>query len=168
MISTEALFVIAHAAQAAGDHARALRSFERGAALGDIACLLRLGWMYDAGIGVEADKDFAMRCYQRAWRSDPSQAAANCIARLYCETGNFRAMFRWFERAAAQGDDGAKVDMAKCYLAGVGVRPSLGGAMKCLASAVSGSNICQAEREEAEALLAQLRPRLVAGGDPRA
>jgi TPR repeat protein len=161
MISTEALFRIGDAAQDAGDHHRARRAFEQGAALGDIWCLLRLAYMFDIGLGVEADKAFAMRCYQRAWRRGHSEVAANSIALLYREAGDRRAMFRWFLRAAERGDDGAQVDVAKCYLDGIGVRKSVPEGMKRLAAAVAGANICEAEREEAAALLAKFRPRLV-------
>ena len=161
MISTEALFRIGDAAQEAGDHERARCAFERGAALGDVWCLLRLAYMFDIGLGVEADKAFAMRCYQRAWRRGHSDVAANNIAILYREAGDRRAMFRWFVRAAERGDDGAQVDLAKCYLDGIGVRKSVSEGVKRLAAAISGANICEAEREEAEALLAKFRPRLV-------
>lgn len=161
MISTEALFRIGDAAAEAGDHERARRSFEQGAALGDVPCLMRLGYMFDLAMGVERDTAFAMRCYQQAWRREGSEAAANNIARLYSEAGNSRAMFRWFKRAADHGDDGAQVDLAKCYLRGVGVRKSVDEAVKCLAAALAGANICEAERKEAAALLAEFRPRLV-------
>jgi TPR repeat protein len=161
MISTEALFRIGDAAQEAGEHERARRAFEQGAALGDVWCLLRLAYMFDIGLGVAVDKPFAMRCYQRAWRRGHSEVAANNIAILYREAGKRREMFRWFLRAAELGDDGAQVDLAKCYLAGIGVRKSVPEALRRLAAAVSGANICEAEREEAAALLAQLRPRLV-------
>lgn len=165
MISTEALFRIGDAAQQAGDHAHARRSFEQGAALGDVCCLLRLAYMFDIGLGVEADRAFAMRCYLRAWRRGHSEIAANNMAVLYREAGDRRAMFRWFKRAAEHGDDGAQLDVAKCYLDGVGVRKSVPEGMRRLAAAASGANICEAEREEALALLATFRPRLVVNRD---
>lgn len=62
MISMDALFRIGDAAEEVGDHEYARQSFEKGAALGDVNCLIRLAYMFDAGIGVEVDKAFARRC----------------------------------------------------------------------------------------------------------
>jgi TPR repeat protein len=118
MISTDVLFRIGDAAEAAGDHAAARQAFERGAALGDVICLERLALTFDVGIGVEVDKALAMRCYQRAWRRARSRVAANNIAILYREVGDHRAMFAWFKCAADQGDADALVDLAFCRLNG--------------------------------------------------
>jgi len=161
MINTEALFRIGDAAEEAGDYERALQSFEKGAALGDVSCLTRLAYLFDVGIGVAIDKAFAMRCYQRAWRRGRCYIAANNIAVLYRESGKLRAMFRWFERAAKQGDDDALLELAKCYLGGVGVRRSIDQALRRLSAAASRPNLFEATREEVAALLAELRPKVV-------
>jgi TPR repeat protein len=154
------LWALADAAARDGDHERAKALYERGAGLGDSACWVGLGFMFDTGQGVEVDKERALQCYRAAWRSrDP--AAANNIAVLYREKGDRRAMFRWFKRAAEQGDDGAYLDLAKCYREGVGVRKSLDEALRCLARVMAGSCVSEAERDEARELLAQLRPRAV-------
>lgn len=65
-------------------------------------------------------------------------------------------MFRWYQRVAATGDGSAQLEMAKCYLAGSGVRKDRGAALRCLAIAVGSRYISECEREEAEALLAPL------------
>ena len=162
MISTDALFRIGDAAEEAGDHEHARRSFEKGAALGDVYCLMRLAYMFDVGVGVEIDKTFAMRCYQRAWRREPNSNAANNIAILYREVGNHRAMFKWFERAAAQGDPDAFVDLAECHLRGLGVPRSVAQGMRCLSMALSRiDDLFEAAREKAEAMSAELRPKVV-------
>lgn len=119
MAEMEMLWRLAGSAVEAGDFARALDLYERGAALGDAACCTGLGYMFDTGQGVEADKRRAMQCYKAAWRSR-DVAAANNIAILYREGGDRRAMFRWFKRAAEHGDDGAYLELAKCYRDGVG------------------------------------------------
>jgi len=61
MLDTDALLRIAYDAAEAGnlDHARLC--YQRGAALGDAMCLQALGYMYDVGEGVAADKALAMR-----------------------------------------------------------------------------------------------------------
>lgn len=160
-MTTEALFRIGDAAEEAGDFALALRSFERGSDLGSSECLTRLAYLYDEGVGVEVDKPLAMKLYRRAWRLGGSTCAANNIAILYREVGRHREMFRWFQRAAQRGDDSAQLELAKCYLEGVGVRKNVQLALRCLAIAEGGFYISEYEREEARALLDVLGPRLV-------
>jgi TPR repeat protein len=104
-----------------------------------------------------------MRCYQRAWRRGRCYVAANNIAVLYRESGNLKAMFQWFERAAEQGDEDALVELAKCYLDGLGVRRSIDQALRRLAAAASKPNLFEASREEVGALLAEFRPKVIAG-----
>ena len=163
MVNTEALFRIADAAEEAGDYERARQSFERGAELGDGSSLMRLAFMYDVGeLGVEVDKARAMQLYRQAWRRG-CPGAANNIAILYREQGKPRAMFQWFKREADAGDGGAYLDLAKCYLAGTGVRKDVRAALRCLAAAVGSGQeyITEAEREEAQSLMDALRPRAI-------
>jgi TPR repeat protein len=161
MVEAEALFRLGDAAEEAKDYVRARQLFEQGAALGHEGCLTRLALMFDVGIGVEIDKPFAMRCYRRAWRRWRSETAANNIAVLYREAGNRIASFQWFKRAAEHGDGDALVELAKCYLGGLGVRRSAKEAVTRLSAALISSNICEAGREEAAALLETLRPTLI-------
>jgi len=160
MAETEMLWRFADAALEAGDFGRARELWERGAALGDPHCWVGLGFMFDVGQGVEIDKDRAMHCYMAAWRSR-NAVAANNIAVLYREKGDRWAMFRWFKRAAEQGDVGAYLEMAKCYRDGIGVAKSHDEAVRCLARAMSGTGLTEGEREEAGELLASARPRTI-------
>jgi hypothetical protein len=116
--------------------------------------------MYDVGEGVPEDKAMAMKLYRRAWRLG-SHAAASNIAILYREQGKTRTMFRWFERVALAGDGSAQLDMAKCYLSGTGVRKDKQAALQCLAIANTSLYITEYEREEAQALLKTLQPKIV-------
>lgn len=159
MPETDALLRIAFAAGEDGDFERARKCYERGAALGDGMCFQALGYMYDVGEGVSVDKALAMKLYRKAWRRGDHAAASN-IAILYRERGNMRTMFQWFERVAHAGDGSAQLEMAKCYLSGVGVRKDIQSALRCLAVAKTSYYITEYEREEAEALLAKLRPKL--------
>jgi uncharacterized protein len=162
VMNTDALYRIGDAAEEAGNHALALQSFERGAALADESCLFRLALMYDVGeLGVAVDKNRAMQLYKRAWRKGNWWAAPNNIAILYRERGDMRTMFQWFKRAAAKGDGSAHLDLAKCYLEGTGVRKNAQSALRCLVFAVSSEHISEAEREQAQALIDTLRPRSV-------
>ncbi len=160
VINCEALFRLGDAAEDAGDFQMARRSFERGAELGDQLCLDRLAHQLDVGLGGESDKPLAMRYYRRAWRLG-SHTAANNIAILYREAGKRRAMFQWFKRALERGDLDANLQLAKCYLAGTGVRKSVELALRHLAATVSNESVFESSREEAEALLAQFRPAAV-------
>jgi len=163
MVNTDALLHIADAAEEAGNYDLARRSLERGAALGDAGCMMGLAYIHDVGgLGAKEDKHRAMRLYRSAWRKGWS-GAANNIAVLYRERGNHRAMFQWFKRAADAGDGGAHLDLAKCYLAGTGVRKDVQAALRCLATAIDTDleSITEAEREEAQALMKTLRLRVV-------
>jgi uncharacterized protein len=161
MADTEMLWRLADAAIEAGDFVRAKAIYERGAALGDADCWQGLGYMFDVGQGMEADRRQAMRCYRAAWRLGRNAAAANNIAIIHRDAGDRRAMFRWFKRAFEQGDDGACLELARCYRDGVGVRRSLDEALRCLSRVMSGPCASEAEREEALEMLARFRPRLV-------
>jgi TPR repeat protein len=152
MSEAEELFTRGDAAEDAGDLDFALRCFKRGAALGDAACLERLGHMHDVGNGVEVDKQFAMRCYQKAWRRG-GLCAANNIAILYREQGDAKAMAAWFKRAIERGDEDARVELAKCYLNGDGVGRSVSTASLHLRLAIKAHYITQSGQEEAATLL---------------
>lgn len=159
MPDTDALLRIAYDAAEAGNFEHARQCYESGAALGDAMCLQALGYMYDVGEGMPADKNLAMKLYRKAWKRG-SHAAATNIAILYRETGNKRSMFRWYERVACAGDGSAQLEMAKCYLSGVGVRKDIQAALRCLAVASASDYITEYEREEAQTMQATLKPRL--------
>lgn len=158
MADTDALLRIAYNAAEAGNFDHARQCYESGANLGDAMCLQALGYMYDVGEGVAADKALAMKLYRKAWNRGNHAAATN-IAILYREMGNRRTMFRWYERVARAGDGSAQLEMAKCYLNGNGVRKDGRAALRCLAVANASDYITEYEREEAQSLLATLKPR---------
>jgi TPR repeat protein len=160
MANTDALLRIAHNAWEKGDLDHARQCLERGAALGDAEALQGLGFMYDVGEGVPVDKIRAMKLYRRAWRCG-SHAAANNIAILYREQGRSRTMFQWFERVARAGDGSAQLELAKCYLSGIGVRRNFEAAIRCLAVASTSVYISEHDREEALGLMSGLKPRIV-------
>lgn len=160
MVETDVLFRLGHDAEEAGDLPTAVRNFQRGAILGDTMAMTRLAYMYDVGLGVAEDKSEAMRLYRRAWRMEGNLCAANNIAILYRERGNRRAMFQWFRRAAERGDGDADLDLAKCYLRGLGVRRDGAAGLRHLRAAIGSDYVTEANREEAQALLDQLAPRL--------
>ena len=159
MVSAEALFLIGDAAEERGDFAAARAAFEKGAELGDEFCLSRLAVMFDLGLGMNPNKGKAFRLYMQAWRRG-SFTAGNNLAILYRERGNRRGELRWFERAANRGDDGAKIELAKHYLNGTSTAASPLTALRFLAQAKAGGTLSQAEIEEADCIIASLRPKL--------
>jgi TPR repeat protein len=160
MPDTDALLRIAYDAAEAGNFDHARKCYERGAALGDGMCLQALAYMYDVGEGIAADKVLAMKLYRQAWKRG-SHAAASNIAILYREMGKKRTMFRWYMRVALAGDGSAQLEMARCYLSGKGVRKDFQAALHCLAIANASDYISEHEREEAQAMLAELKPKLL-------
>lgn len=148
-------------AEEAGDYELARTCYERAAALRDPIGLTNLAYLYDVGLGVAADKARAMQLYRRAWRLHGDGCAANNIAILYRERGDRRAMVRWYQRCAATGDGDAQVELAKCYRDGLGVRRSPEHMARRLAAALASSHVTDAAREEAEAMMAAIRPRVV-------
>lgn len=159
MTSPEELFSCGDRAEDTGDFALAFRCFQQGASLGDVTCLERLAHMYDEGVGVDVDKSFAMRCYQRAWRMG-GHCAANNIAILYREQGNLGAMVRWYKRAIERGDEDARVALAKCYLSGDGVRRSVSAASLQLRLAMKAYFITEASQDEAARLLRDIETNI--------
>lgn len=147
----------AHEAWERGDLKRAFSLFRRCADLGQVGCMVDLGYFYDEGVGVRKDKEKAMSWYKRAYRLGNSAAASN-IAILYREHGRHQLERQWFERAAALGDGDAAVELAKLYLEGKGARRSKEKAVALLNGAVSSSSITEAGREEAAVLLGEVRP----------
>lgn len=147
-------------AQEAGDFDLARLCFEQGARLDDVFCLSRLAYLYDVGMGVPIDKHRAGGLYLRAWRLG-CHVAGNNLAILHREAGNHGAMARWFRRAVERGDNGARIELAKCYLQGLGVEPSPTLALRHLQAALADDDIVDWERDEAQALVAGLAPKLV-------
>lgn len=146
----------AHAAWNAGDLRAAFALFRRAVNQGDPHALLTLGYFHDEGLGTPRSKHEAMRCYRRAIRQGDSGAATN-VAILHRERGQARAMARWFALAARMGDGDAHVDLARCYLDGSGMPKWRSRAIAHARAAVRSRVICEAGRDEANALLAALR-----------
>lgn len=152
---------MAEAAWEAGHDRLALRLLQRGAELGSDGCMLNLGYAYDVGLGTPPDKVTAMRWYKRAYRRGYASAASN-IAVLYKEQGRDRMVFAWYSRAAGLGDGDAMLELTKLLLAGRGVRRSPSKALGDLRGALSTEFICEESREEAELIMQQLAPKVVA------
>jgi TPR repeat protein len=156
MAANEEIEMRAHKAWAAGNLELAFKLFSIGAVQGLDGCMLDLGYFFDEGIGIPIDKQQAMHWYKKAYRRGSSAAASN-IAILYREKGRLNYTAQWFQRAARLNDGDAEVELAKLYMAGIGVRKSITAAKTHLTKALATSYITQAGREEAEELMAKLQ-----------
>ena len=142
----------AHRAWGSGDLAGAFNCFRLGANDGQYGCMMDLGYFFDEGLGPLCSKHEAMRWYKRAFLNGDS-CAASSIAILYRERGNHRGMLRWFIADARRGDGDALVEVAKCYLAGLGTPRSTTMAIAYAHKALRSTQISPAGREEAVGLL---------------
>ena len=146
----------AHTAWEAGDVKAAFRLFRESALAGDPHSCLNLGYFYDTGLGITKSRTEALRWYRRAYRNGDSAGASN-IATVYRAQGRLREAFEWFKRAAAMNDGDAELEVAKCYLDGLGVRKHRGHAIAAIKRALSSSSITEASREQASRIYSQIR-----------
>ncbi|MFZ6844351.1 tetratricopeptide repeat protein [Undibacterium sp. RuTC16W] len=146
----------AHEAWERGDLQRAFYCFLAGAELDLPGCMTNLGYFYDAGLAIRADKSKAMYWYKRAYRLGSASAAAN-LAMLHRERRRFRLMCRCLYLSAALGDGDAQLDLGKCYLTGQGVSKSRRMARRCFLQALKSDQITPAGRADAQKLLHRMR-----------
>jgi TPR repeat protein len=146
----------AHTAWEMGDVRTAFRLFREMAEAGDFHSYLNLGYFYDVGLGTSKSRTVALRWYRRAYRAGDSAGASN-IATVYRDQGRHRAAFDWLRRAAAMNDGDAELEVAKCYLAGLGVARHRGHALAAIKRALASRSITEASREEAAHLSRQIR-----------
>ena len=147
---------LAFAAQEAGDLRAAFLHWRIAVAQGHLGSLMNLGYCHDEGLGTPRSKHAAMRCYLRAARAGCGGCASN-VAILFRERQHFRAMFRWFRRAADLGDGCSLVDLAKCHRDGRGTPRSRSRAIAHARQAARSTHISEASREEAGEILGALR-----------
>ena len=136
----------AYSAWESGDLAGAFNFFRLGANDGQPGCMMNLGCFYDEGLGTLRSKHDAMRWYKRAFLNGDSGAGSN-IAILFRERGNHRHMLRWFIAAARRNDGDALVEVAKCYLAGLGAPKSTTMAIAHARKALRSARLSPAGRE---------------------
>jgi TPR repeat protein len=108
---------------------------------------------YDEGIGVKASEDSALRWYRLAYRSGNAMAANN-LGVIWRDRGRIDRALMWFLRALELGDEDANLEIAKIYL---NAKSSPEKAVQYLKSACSGKFITDGSKEEARALLRNIR-----------
>lgn len=149
----EALYEQADELEAQGEYRRAFRRFLRGAEAGAADCADRVGTCYGAGIGTRRSPSQALRWYRIAHRRGWSPYN---LAVEYASQGRWSLARKWYERALADGDKSAGIDVALCMLTGRGARLNAARAYRLVASVVRMRppiGVSPFEHEEAMALL---------------
>jgi len=81
-----------------------------------VSSMSSLGWCYETGSGVDADRHAAIDLYRRAAEADHVGASFNLGVCYENGTGvarDLRKARRWYERAAAAGDSDATVALTQ-------------------------------------------------------
>lgn len=150
----ERLFVQADTAWDSGDLKKAFSLFMEGAKLGNDSCQLDLGYFYDVGISVPADKRAALKWYRRAYRQN-NAGAANNIATIHRDFGEVSKMLWWYRQAARMGDIDAMFLLADRYETGKGIRKNLAKAAQFYAKVLDSKTRTAEDTKKALAGLRQ-------------
>ena len=107
-----------------GSPEKAVRYLEYAAKGGDTAAQIKLGYMYEKGIGVDQDWEEAAAYYYDAAQLGEAQAMKN-LGQMY-EYGmgvpeNWTDAATWYERGAQAGNVQAQAALARAYQFGIGV-----------------------------------------------
>jgi uncharacterized protein len=107
-----------------GDYGRAAALLEPLARRGEARAQFRLGYLYEAGLGVPQDYGQALQWYRRAADQGDPNGQYN-LGHLYANglgvEVDFAEAVKWFEKAARQGDPDAQAAMGLAYENGNGV-----------------------------------------------
>jgi TPR repeat protein len=88
----------------------------QGAEAGDSSCQLQLGnYLSDGRKGVPVDRARGIHWYEQAFEQDSTSGAAN-LALTYWKKGDVDEAYRWYKLAAAAGDNGSHLSLAKIWL----------------------------------------------------
>ena len=123
-----------HALLKAGKDSEALAQVRKAAAGGDATALDWLGWFYDRGRGVTADKAKAADYYRQAAEKGEPHAQWRYGVMLDTPEGvplDSVAAMGWFRKSAAQGFSDAYVSMGVMYSGGRGVGRDYAKALDC-------------------------------------
>lgn len=133
----------------------AFQLFLKAARAGNARAQLNVGYLYDTGQGVDRSRAQALAWYRKAVRQGEALAAAN-IGTLYRDEGRLRLAVRWFQKAAAMGEEESLLEVARLY---VGPLEELAKARKLLTGVLASKRAAASNREEARRLLGLLERR---------
>ncbi|MBN8757989.1 MULTISPECIES: tetratricopeptide repeat protein [Variovorax] len=147
-------FLAANDAWDAGAHKKALSLFLKAAAAGETHALNSVGYFLDHGIGVKKNPAAARDWYRKAAKAGDVAGCAN-LAICYRDEGNFRWARFWFEKAYAQGDGDAALELGRLFL-WEGPNQNRHKVVDYLGKAMASPSITSNGRTEAGALLKSL------------
>jgi len=159
----DVLFAKASAQWERGKLRSAFRLFLTGAKRGDPSAQHNLGYFYDVGVGVKANRAAALYWYKRAFRRGYRTAASN-IGTIFRDEEKIKQALSWFQRAIKLGDADANLEVAKIYLRGEG---DVARAIVYLKRTTKAgpSDVTKGSKQEAQRLLNQIvRKRAHANG----
>jgi TPR repeat protein len=128
--------------------AKAAQWFRRAAEHGSCPAQNHLGTLLGDGKGVRKNFKEALLWLRKAFRGGNSCAAHN-IAITYRESGDLKAAFKWFRRAAEAGDGDALIQLGIHYYWGKGVRRNPRAAVRCFRAATKVKNSSGMGRDDA-------------------
>lgn len=103
-----------------GKYKEALDEYRKLVDEGSVAAQLRIGWLYQEGLGVSRDLEEAYRWYKKA--ADTNYPAGQFyVGVLYWLQKKYEKAFEWFEKAAAQDYVPAIFRLGEAYQFGEGV-----------------------------------------------
>ncbi len=138
----------------AGNLRRAFDLFQRAAELGDASSQNNLGYFFDEGIGVNANKEKAKFWYTKAMKNGEISSYSN-LAKLQIDDGDFAVARDLLGKAISLGDGDAALELAKLYLDG-SLQDENGEAKKYLKLALQSDSVTHSAVENARSLLAKI------------
>ncbi len=148
----ESLFNRADELHDKGEFISAFRLFSEAAESGDTAAMLRMASMYTCGEGVQCDYTKAEQLELNAIESGDLTGLVN-LGITYRFKGDIRNSKKWFLKAIEAGDGSGALELAKLYLVSDN---EIETTRNYLELAINNPNMCEADIEEAKALLAEL------------
>jgi TPR repeat protein len=100
-----------------------------------------------------ANRREAKTWFMKAYRQADSTAADN-LAVMYREDGDFRSAVSWFKKSTALNDESARLQLGIHYYWGIGVRKNYRDAIQLFRETVRAKHIAEIERDDAYCYLA--------------
>lgn len=120
---------------APGAERAARGALKKAAAASDVSAQLRLGFLYDEGLGVPQDRVRARGWYKMAAEQGHARAAL-CLGRIYYfgqgVDPDYSEAAHWYRRAAEGGEVSAQANLGYMHAHGLGVACDYGQAFRCL------------------------------------
>ena len=129
--------------------------FKSAAEQDDAASQNNLGYFYDEGIGVKADKKKAILWYKKAVENGEVSSCSN-LAKIYQDEGDTESAIFWLNTAIRAGDGDAALQLAKLYLNST-LSNNIEKAKEKLALVLKSDSVTQDSEKEAKAFLKTIK-----------